>query len=411
MLFDPARHEALLPVAWDEEQVRTKIASIVGDIEDRYSTDDFWPWHLLDLEEGDDPNFPGTSLYCGACGVIWALHYLEAAGAVKLSRNYLGDLDLLRRRNRSWLESSGQRELASYLTGEVPILMLAFGERPSAELGDRLAELIAGNLENPARELMWGSPGTMLAALFLYERTAQDRWAELFRSTADKLWTQLEWSPECECHYWTQDLHGQRSAYLDGVHGFVATAVPLIRGRQLLRAGSWAGWEQCIANTVNRTATREGSLVNWRPQLRAAADPKMLMQHCHGAPGFVTCLSDFPGTALDELLVAAGEATWAAGPLVKGSNLCHGTGGNGYAFLKLYGRTGDERWLDRARAFAMHGIAQTEAEAKRQGRMRYSLWTGDAGFAIYLWDCLHGTARFPTLDVHYGNPPARRIGN
>ena len=47
----------------------------------------------------------------------------------------------------------------------------------------------------------------------------------------------------------------------------------------------------------------------------------------------------------------------------------------------------------------MHGIAQTEADAKRHGRLRYSLWTGDLGFAIYLWDCLQGTAAFPTLDV------------
>ncbi len=101
--------------------------------------------------------------------------------------------------------------------------------------------------------------------------------------------------------------------------------------------------------------------------------------------------------------MAAGETIWVAGPLIKGSNLCHGTGGNGYAFLKLYRRTGDPKWLARARAFAMHGIAQTDAESVRQGRMRYSLWTGDAGFAIYLWDCLSGTPRFPTLDVFFGN--------
>ena len=30
----------------------------------------------------------------------------------------------------------------------------------------------------------------------------------------------------------------------------------------------------------------------------------------------------------------------------------HGTGGNGYAFLKLYRRTGNTMWLERARAFA-----------------------------------------------------------
>ena len=113
------------------------------------------------------------------------------------------------------------------------------------------------------------------------------------------------------------------------------------------------------------------------------------------------CLADLPGTALDALLLAAGEAAWSAGPLVKGSNLCHGTGGNGYAFLKLYQRSGDPKWLARARAFAMHAIGQTEADALRHAQMRYSLWTGDPGIAIYLWDCLNERAAFPTLDVFY----------
>jgi hypothetical protein len=134
------------------------------------------------------------------------------------------------------------------------------------------------------------------------------------------------------------------------------------------------------------------------PQGRHAG---MLMQFCHGAPGFVICLADLPTTALDPLLSAAGQTIWAAGPLTKGANLCHGTGGNGYAFLKLYRRSGDAEWLARARAFAMHGLAQMDAETAQLGHLRYSLWTGDPGFAIYLWDCLRGEAAFPTLDVFY----------
>ena len=110
-------------------------------------------------------------------------------------------------------------------------------------------------------------------------------------------------------------------------------------------------------------------------------------------------------TALGLALSLATHATWAAGPLAKGSNLCHGTGGNGYAFLALYRRTGDARWLERARAFAMHGIAQTEAAAQRHGQGRYSLWTGDPGFAIYLWDCIHPQrSAFPTLSTQSPAP-------
>jgi Lanthionine synthetase C-like protein len=82
-----------------------------------------------------------------------------------------------------------------------------------------------------------------------------------------------------------------------------------------------------------------------------------------------------------------------------GSNLCHGTGGNGYAFLKLYRRTNDPIWLDRARQFAMTAIAQYRGAHVVVGRGRYSLWTGDVGLAIYLWDCIAGEPRFPTIDV------------
>jgi len=192
------------------------------------------------------------------------------------------------------------------------------------------------------------------------------------------------------------------------VHGFVATASPLIRGRHLLDTASWSRWQEAITNTVRRTATWEDGKVNWRAQLDSThtLNDHLLMQFCHGAPGFVICLAGMPGTELDSLLLTAGESIWAAGPLVKGSNLCHGTGGNGYAFLALYQRTGDLKWLNRARAFAMHGIEQSQADERRYGQLRYSLWTGDPGFAVFLWDCLRGRAEFPTLDIFYGDAPA-----
>ncbi len=402
MLYDPARHEPLRLLAWDEGQVRAAIAHIVADTESRFAEDRYWPLHPLDRDGADDAEPFVTPLYHGACGVFWALHYLQAVGAVTLSRSYAGEFDRLLARNRAWLGASAQRERASFMMGDTPIRMMSFGAQPTEELELGLDALIAGNTEHPARELMWGSPGTLLAALFLYEHTGRQRWADLFRVTAGTLWSQLEWSPLHQCAYWTQDLYGRRSTYLDAVHGFVATALPLIRGRQLLDTGQWRAWEDCIDNTVRRTADRVGAHANWRAELDTpSAAQKKLLQFCHGSPGFVVCLGGFPGMALDDLLLAAGETIWAAGPLTKGSNLCHGTGGNGYAFLKLYRRTRDVLWLERARAFAMHGIAQTQADAARHGQLRYALWTGDPGFAIYLWDCLRGEAQFPTLDVFY----------
>jgi uncharacterized protein (DUF924 family) len=61
----------------------------------------------------------------------------------------------------------------------------------------------------------------------------------------------------------------------------------------------------------------------------------------------------------------------------------------------LFEQTGDEEWLGRARAFAMHALAQVEHTRMEYGRGRYTLWTGDAGAALYLADCLDGMPRLP----------------
>jgi len=400
MIYDPARHELLQPLAWSEAAARAAIHRIVADAEQRFSPARYWPPHQRDTEGAASEPF--TPLYMGALGVIWALHHLRDLGAARLAGDYSRYLERLQADNRHWLAQQYEASKGAYLMGDTPFLLMRHAADPTnARLSNELERLIAENIDHPTRELMWGAPGTMLAALFLYQRTGEDRWAEQFRLTARKLWSQLLWSEEFACRYWSQDLYGSHSTYLDAVHGFVATAVPLIHGRALLEPAQWAAWLDCITNTIRRTATWQGAEVNWRAYLviPEGHSPRFLMQFCHGAPGFVICLGDIPSDALDPLLEAAGETIWLAGPLTKGSNLCHGTGGNGYAFLKLYQRTGDSRWLERARAFAMHGIAQTAADLRQHGQGRYSLWTGDVGFAIYLWHCLQGTAAFPTLDV------------
>src|SRR5580700_599371 len=65
----------------------------------------------------------------------------------------------------------------------------------------------------------------------------------------------------------------------------------------------------------------------------------------------------------------------------------------------LVAGTGDPIWLERARAFAMTAIAQCREARAELGRGRFSLWTGDVGLAIYLWDCITAQPHFPTVDV------------
>jgi len=179
----------------------------------------------------------------------------------------------------------------------------------------------------------------------------------------------------------------------------------MIRGRELVPPDRLDEMFSRIYQTMQATALHEGRYANWPnnvgPTTRATPLP-LFVQHCNGAPGVVNCIADFPKDPrwpIDALLQSAGELVWDAGPPIKLPCLCHGAAGSGYAFLKLYARTGDDRWIARARKFAMHAIERSDRALAKYGQRKYSLWTGDLGLAIYLWDCIRATAKFPTLDV------------
>jgi lantibiotic modifying enzyme len=125
-------------------------------------------------------------------------------------------------------------------------------------------------------------------------------------------------------------------------------------------------------------------------------DGEIRLQWCHGAPGVVATAPYLD----EELLLAGAELVWQAGAHrdEKGAGLCHGTAGNGYALLKTFERTGDERWLARAQRFALHALHQAERLRTAAGRGRYSLFTGDVGVALFASSCLEAQARFPVLD-------------
>ena len=61
--------------------------------------------------------------------------------------------------------------------------------------------------------------------------------------------------------------------------------------------------------------------------------------------------------------------------------------------------TSESRWRALYEVHAMTAIAQCREARVQYGKARYSLWTGDVGLAIYLWNCLTTEPRFPTVDV------------
>jgi lantibiotic modifying enzyme len=292
-------------------------------------------------------------------------------------------------------EVTGGSAAPSLWMGESGILLVAHRLAPAAWQEGRLVGCVRANVANRTWELMWGSPGTMLAAQVLYERTGAERWAEAWHVSAQRLWQ--EWRDDL----WLQHLYGRIVHILGPAHGFAGNVYVLARG-QLLDGERRAELERRAVAATFKYAQREGGLAQWPASLerRGGEASDVRTQWCHGAPGIVASLASIAphDEQLTELLVAGGELTWRAGPLVKGHSLCHGTAGNGYAFLKLFERTKDERWLERARAFGMHALAQIEQMRSAYGRGRYTLWTGDVGTALYLWSCVTATADVPTLD-------------
>jgi hypothetical protein len=371
VLWRPEEHEPLSARPWDESLALEEVRAIVADAE-AAGRSGIWPGHPRD-ELGDDER-DLCSIYLGGAGVLLGLWRLGCS--IDVARVIAKLVD----RYRVAPDFGEQAHPPSMWMGETGLLVVADLVGSPAADRERLSELIRANREHPTWELMWGSPGTMLAAL----ACGLDReWAE----SATLLWA--GWDEATDV--WTQHMYGQVTQYLGPVHGF-AGCVHALRGYvpdDALRARA--------TRLLERTAGREGGLVNWPPRDEpiSVAGPTIRVQWCHGAPGIVATLGDLMPL---ELATGAGELIWRAGPLRKGSGLCHGTAGNGYAFLKLHALTGDPLWLERARRFAMHAIEQVERARAQFGHGRYTLWTGDIGVALYVRACVDGNPAVPTID-------------
>ena len=167
-----------------------------------FSAEGLWPIHPLDRS----PERPPDSIkymYHGAAGVIWALNYLNETGAAALKRDYLPTVRQLIPRIRDDMEKYPvvrkymAAELASYLLGEAGILLLQWKLAPSDDVARRLYGHLETRIGDP-RGVAWGGAGAMLAALFMYERTGDARWKELFLRSFEPLWDQWKYTTKLD---------------------------------------------------------------------------------------------------------------------------------------------------------------------------------------------------------------------
>jgi hypothetical protein len=368
VLYDHGAFEPLTDEPWDEARVRDGIAAIVADVDAAFDPDALWPAHEWD---GWQAAQPMKNLYVGAAGVVFALDDLRRRGLAETTLDLPATAMRALERWRAEPDYVEGEPLpdppdSGLLTGEVGILLVAC--RLGHGLEDDLKSRIRANLSNPAEDLMWGTPGTLVAA-------ASMGWDDLARESADALAARRDADG-----LWTQELWGASFRGIGTVHGLVGNVLALLQvddaRNDTLRGES--------AAAVARAATLEDGLANWSSEGK--------LQWCAGAPGVVSAARDYID---EELLLAGAELVWQAGAPgdEKGHGICHGTSGNGFALLAAFERTQDELWLDRARRFAVHALGQ----AMRMPA-RYSLLTGGLGTALFAAACLEADARYPVFE-------------
>ena len=393
-LYDPERHETLRDLGWDALRAREAIVNICRDAEEAFDPHSLWPAHPSDQEPGMPADGIFRGLYLGAAGMLHGLRRLAEAG---LWDPTLDGAAIAEGLYGAALDSPDEEDAGgSLLVGSSGILLVTHALTGSAAAAEALVEVIASGMEHPSNELLLGAPGRMVAARAMHRRTADQRFGEAWRAGAATLLARQEADG-----LWTQDLYGEELRLVGAGHGFAGNLFALLEAPEWL--GDAATLEHTALAITRRLAILADGLASWPtladpPGSRSGAPPRV--QWCHGAPGMVISLARLGprDPEHDALLRAGGELTWEAGPTVHSAGLCHGTAGNGFALLALLNRTKDERWLERARSFAMHALDQVARFRALHGRGRYSLFTGDLGAALLAGACLTGDARFPGLE-------------
>jgi len=229
-LFDAANHRPLAGASWSATAAREAIARIAEEAVSAYrGRERLWPNAPEDLDGGAD--VPYCGVYFGAAGVGWALQSLagedlapELPGAVEMMAGLAEDY----RRDPELAEIAPDREPAvSLLFGESGIRLAAW-EAGAATDHDALAACVVRGRDCATRDLCWGSPGTMTAALAMWRCTGEPRWRELWLESAD--WLLEQWQQPV----WAQELYGQTHRFVGAGHGFAGNVATLLAGVELL---------------------------------------------------------------------------------------------------------------------------------------------------------------------------------
>lgn len=248
-------------------------------------------------------------------------------------------------------------------------------------------------------ELLYGRAGYLFALLFAQkhmgeaciEKSVIKNVAETILISGQEL-SKAEGHP-CPLMYKWHDKH-----YLGAAHGLSGILYMLMQTQDYI---SPHYFEKLVRPTVDYMITLSFASGNFPSSLGNTSDK--LVHWCHGAPGFIHTLllahKVFGGEKYLMAAVDCAEVIWKRGILKKGYGICHGTAGNGYAFLAIYQVTKDRKYLYRAQKFAQWCFDYGKHGCRIADRP-LSLFEGLAGTIYFLADTLNPEkAAFPAYQL------------
>ena len=298
-------------------------------------------------------------------------------------------------------------EVSTFLMGKAGICALLAVITKNEEYATMVLESTKNDPEE--FELLYGAAGTLYALGFILKHWPETTQKALIIASiqriAEKTVEKKDGNNELHFRY---PFHGGDS-YIGAAHGIIGILYVLFQLREYLPNN-----DNIFIPTLEYLIKLQFPTGNFP----AIEGPEVddTVHFCHGGPGAVPmlCLAYQIYNHQDYLQAAlrAGEDIWRRGLLKKGRGICHGTAGNGYAFISLFNVTGEEVWLNRALIFAeIMGYDQNYENVVRRfddpqrktlgiADHPYSLMEGLAGTICFYIDCLNPLeAMYPTYDI------------
>ncbi|CAJ0572591.1 unnamed protein product, partial [Mesorhabditis spiculigera] len=351
----------------------------------------------------DEDEMNDAAPYKGLAGIALCL---AKAGRHLGKRDLCSEAEKLLQRAHSLRHEKSEKQ-ARYLDGDLGTMTVALTYKRDEGIEKNIHALVRALIgpEFPCDEVLYGRAGFLAAALWLKIAHGTDviNPTDVKAVIEEIVYRGKEGKSGDSSPPLMWEWHG--TDYLGAAHGVAGILHLILSFPDLLTAGVHAD----VIRTAEWMVSIQDDTGNFPSSRKWIGKGKEepLVHWCHGAPGVVPLLITMHRhEARDnylEALLRAGELIWTEGLLKKGPGLCHGISGNAYALLSIWIRnthTQDQKWLDRARCFALLMMDDEIRHQQRTPDSPYSLYEGWAGALCLLVD-LHAPdqAQFPLFPI------------